>query len=351
MVRIDDGRLPRRFVACRHEQQAGSFSPMFNVNVARTCATSLAACLALTIATPVKADDLAKRITVNVAPVFLFSSNGDANGPFPAGYTILGKTNDNPTANTARVNFGADLRLDNGPTHLSYSHTNVAYQLGQITTLGPKTALVTGAIYDYTDTIALSHAFGNGFSGHISYNSHQRQDVTGLCLNQKFCPNAAGVQQPDPASIDEIYYQLGGTYNFGPKSIVGKIFTVGADAKYEVRSGTPSDPAYATGGLGHYVGSTVLFPYSATAYVPIIHDPTVIPFINYTSLPVLYHDSAVPEEYRGIVFGLVKVINKNVTFSYTNLNLQSCRCISRVPPPDNLRLAFGIVSLDFHTGL
>jgi hypothetical protein len=47
----------------------------------------------------------------------------------------------------------------------------------------------------------------------------------------------------------------------------------------------------------------------------------------------------------------VKVINKNVTFSYTNLNLQSCRCISRVPAPDNLRLALGIVSLDFHTGL
>jgi hypothetical protein len=259
---------------------------MFNVNVARVCAASLAACLAITIALPANADDVGKRITVNVAPVYLFSSNGDVNGPFPAGYTVLGRTNDNPTANTARINFGADLRLDKGPTHLSYSHTNVAYQLGQITTLAPKTALVTGAIYDYTDTIALTHAFGGGFSGHISYNSHQRQDVTGLCLNQKACP-VNGVQQSDPASIDEIYYQLGGSYNFGPKSIIGKVFTVGADAKYEVRSGTPADPAYATGGLGHYVGSTVLFPYSATAYLPIVHDATVIPFINYTSLPVL----------------------------------------------------------------
>jgi hypothetical protein len=324
---------------------------MRKVRSARSRVASFAACVALaTAAAPAQADNLLDRISINVAPVYLFSSNGDANGPFPTGYTVIGRTTNNPTAQTGRVDYGASLRLDKGPTSLSYSHSNVAYQLGQITTLGPKTAFVTGAIYDYTDTIALSHAFGNGFSAHISYNSHQRQDVTGLCLNQKACP-VNGVQQANPASIDEIYYQLGGSYDFGPKSIIGKILNVGADAKYEVRSGTPSDPAYATGGLGHYVGSTVLFPYSATLKVPIVHDPTFIPFINYTSLPVLYHDSAVPEEYRGIVFGLVKVINKNVTFSYTNLNLQSCRCISRVPPPDNLRLAFGILSLDFHTGL
>jgi hypothetical protein len=66
---------------------------------------------------------------------------------------------------------------------------------------------------------------------------------------------------------------------------------------------------------------------------------------------VLYRDSAVPEDYRGYVWGFSKIINKYMTFSYTNFNLQTCRCVQRVPAPDNLRLAFGIVKLDFHTGL
>jgi hypothetical protein len=98
------------------------------------------------------------------------------------------------------------------------------------------------------------------------------------------------------------------------------------------------------------VGTQTLVPYSLTAKIP-VGDPTVIPFLNYSNAPFLYHDSAVPEEYRGIVFGLIKVFSPNVTFSYTNLNLQSCLCVARLPNNQNLRLPFGILKLDFHTHL
>jgi hypothetical protein len=304
---------------------------------------------AFATARPAGADDLGSRITVNVTPVYLFSSNGDAKAPPPPGGTGIGYTNDNPFAAAFRLNYGIAFALD-PKTSLAYSHSNVAYQLGRILTVAPNTSLVTGQIIDHTDTISLSRGLAPGLSAHLTYNSHERESITGLCLNQEKCPNAAGVQQSNPLSINEMYYTLGAGYDFGPKSKIGKIFNVGADLKYVPRSSTPP-PGAALGGLGSWVGTQIVVPYSITAKIPIVQDPTFIPFVNYTHLPVLYHDSAVPEDYRGIVFGLVKVINKNVTFSYTNLNLQSCRCVSRVPTPDNLRLAFGVLALDFHTKL
>jgi len=57
----------------------------------------------------------------------------------------------------------------------------------------------------------------------------------------------------------------------------------------------------------------VLYLYSMTLKLPITNSSTFVPFVNYTSLPVLYRDSVVPEAYRGIVVGFVKIINKNAT--------------------------------------
>lgn len=113
----------------------------------------------------------------------------------------------------------------------------------------------------------------------------------------------------------------------------------------------PLSPNVWLGGLGHYVGTQWLFPYSITAKLPVTNTPTLILFINYSRIEVLYRDSPVPEVYNGVVFGLVKVINKNVTLSYTNENLMGCKCVARVPGPDNLRWAGGILKIDFHTGL
>jgi len=298
-----------------------------------------------------RADDFLQRITINFSPVYLFSTGGDDNAPPFPGQKGLGYTNDNATVGGERFDYGGALKID-AKTSLSFSHSNIGYQLGRILTAAPNTALVTGSIYDYTDTIALSRSLGGGLGVHVTYFDHQRSVVTGLCLNQKYCYNpATQSEQGNPYSIDEHGYTAGGTYDFGPNTKIGKLLSAAIDLKYVPRPSTPAGPGVALGGLGSYVGSQVLFPYSLTLKLPVTDSSTFIPFINYTNLPVLYRDSAVPEAYRGIVFGFAKVINKNLTLSYTNINLMSCRCIARVPPPDNLRLAAGILKLDIHTGL
>lgn len=304
---------------------------------------------------PASADNVLNRITVTVAPVYLVETNGDSNAPPPPGYKGIGYTNDHPYADSFRIDYGIDIKLD-PKTHLTLSHGNVGYGLGRILTLAPLTSFVSGALFDYTDTISLSHTIGSDVTAHVTYFSHQRQDVTGLCLNQKACPNALGQQQPNTLSINEMGYTLGASWDFGPKTHIGKVFTVGADIKYLPRPAFPPSPnaagvAPALGGLPGWVGTQTLFPYYITAKIPFFYDSSFTPFINWTHFPVLYHDSAVPEDYSGFVWGISKVFNKYLTLSYTNFNLQTCRCVERVPPPDNLRLAFGILKLDFHTQL
>jgi hypothetical protein len=311
---------------------------------------AIALLVAMQTAAPARADDFLQRITINFSPVYLFSTGDDDIGPPFPGQKALGYTKDNPTVGGVRFDYGAALKI-NAKTSISFSHSNVGYQLGRILTAAPNTSLVTGSIYDYTDTIALNYTVGNGLGVHGTYFDHQRSVVTGLCLNQKYCYDpTTGTEQSNPLSIDEHGYTVGFTYDFGPTTKIGKLLTAAADAKYVPRPDTPA-PGVALGGLGSYVGSQTLFPYSLTLKLPITDSTTFVPFINYTNLPVLYRDSAVPEAYRGIIFGFSKVISKNLTLSYTNLNLQSCRCIARVPPPDNLRLAAGILSLNIHTGL
>lgn len=316
----------------------------------------LSVTLVLQAMLPAQADNVLKRVTVTVAPVYLTETNGDSNAPPPPGFTGIGYTQNHPYANDWRLDYGIDIKIDE-KTHLSLTHGNVGYGLGRILTLAPATSFVSGALLDYTDSISLSHTVGSGVTAHLTYFSHQRQEVTGLCLNQESCPDpVTGVEQRNPLSINEMGYLLGATWDFGPSSKIGKIFTVAADIKYVPRSNIAPPPNQAgvqpaLGGLPGWVGTQTLFPYSVTAKLPLLNSTTVIPFINYTNLPVLYHDSAVPEEYRGIVWGVTKVLSPNFSVSYTNLNLQSCRCIERVPPPDNLRLAFGILKFDFHMQL
>ncbi|MDB5028024.1 MAG: hypothetical protein JWO66_1713 [Candidatus Eremiobacteraeota bacterium] len=304
-------------------------------------------------ASPTSFQSFLHRITITVAPVYLLGTNTDANAvpPPPPGLAGVGYTHDQPVVSGLRVDYGVDFAITD-KLHLNASHGNVGYQLGRILTAIPNTAFVTGAMYDYTDTIALNYTgIGHGLQLHTTYFDHQRSVVTGQCLNQKKCLDAAGGVVSNPLSIDEHGWTFGFGLDFGPKTLIGPLFNASADLKYIPRPATPSSPAVALDSLPGYRGTQTLYPWSFTMRLPLTKSPTVIPFINYTSLPVLYRDSAVPEAYRGIVVGISKVFSKNVTFSYTNFNLQSCRCIPRVPAPDNLRLAFGVMKLDLHTQL
>lgn len=296
-----------------------------------------------------------KRFTLTVAPVYIFSTNSDANAsnPPPPGYVPLGYTHDNPVVDTIRFDYGLDFAITKG-WHLYYSHGNAAYQLGRITTIpstipGVNYSFVSGSLFDYTDTYGTSYALPQGVGISVSYFSHQRSDATGLCLNQKQCVDpATGIKFANPLSINSHGWDFGANYSFGPDTRIGKLLTVTFDADYYLRPSTPP-PGAALGGLPNWVGNTWEFPWSITTKIPVLPDKTVVPTFTYISLPVLYQDSAVPEAYRGIVWGFSKTFSPNVTFSYTNFNLQSCRCIERVPPPDNLRLAWGELKLDLHT--
>jgi hypothetical protein len=314
----------------------------------------------LSTALPARADDNKKdpKITLTVAPVLLLSTNSDANAsnPPPPGLTCIGCTKDHPTIDDWQIDYGVSYKISPKFT-VSYSHGNVGYQLGRILTIAPGVSFVSGAIFDYTNTAALGYAVGHGVNAHVTWFDHERQDVTGLCLNQKACPDpVTGAEVSNTLSISEHGYTVGGSYDFGfPKAPNGPLFDVAFDVKYLPRPSTAPSPNViglgpGLGGLDHWVGSTTVYPWSVTGKIP-WPGSKVIPSITYINLPVLYHDAAVPEAYRGIIFGVGVVLTPNVTWSYTNFNLQTCRCIARVPPPDNLRLAFGIMRIDFHVSL
>jgi hypothetical protein len=308
-------------------------------------------------ALPAKADDFGKRFTIDIAPFLDLGTNGDANAPAPPGYGALGYTNDHPIPQDLKLDYGLDFRIDNA-THLSYSRSNLDLAIGRVLLPG-KTALVSGDIVDRTDTAALSHSFGRtGLSAQLYYFSHVRQDVTGLCLNQSYCTAAqlggvGGGATGNPAAIDEHGYGLHLGYNFGPQTPIGPPFTVGVDAKYIPRPGTqppPGNPGN-LGGLGHYVGSQWLFPYSISGRIPFLPDHTIIPFIGYERASVLFRDEATPEVYNATNFGIVKIINRSLALSLVNLNFQECRCADTVPPPDNVRFTVLLLKLDYKLGL
>lgn len=296
-----------------------------------------------------RADDKPdKRFTITVAPVYIFSTNSDANAsaPVPPGFTGLGYTHDHPVTDTVQVDYGASFAITK-QWNLFYSHSNAAYQLGRILLPG-NVSLVTGSLYDYTDTYGTSYALKDLPAVSLSYFSHQRRDVTGLCLNQKVCNDpVTGSKVDNPLSINSHGYDLGLSYSFGPQTRIGPLLSASVDFDYYIRPSSPP-PGAALGGLPNWVGNTWEIPYSLTTKVPVLPDKTFIPTITYISLPVLYQDSAVPEAYRGFVWGVTKVFDPYVTFSYMNFNLKSCTCIARVPPPDNLRLTWGELKLDFH---
>jgi hypothetical protein len=316
-------------------------------------AVSLFTAIFFTItAMPAFADDFGSRFTIDIGPTYQMSGTGDAAAPPPAGYGGVGYTNDHPIANSAQLEYGADVVLDKN-THLYYSHNVLFFNIGRILTLAPKTSFVFGSFYDRTDTVGINHEFGKtGVLGRLYYYDHARMDVSGLCNNQIDCPNAAGVQSGNPASIDEHGYGIGANYNFGPTTRIGPLFTLVADAKYVPRSDVdPTGPCGSCEGIGHYVGSQFIFPYSLSMKLPFAMSHTFIPFVGIGRDVNLFRDETTQEMYNTTNFGIVKVINKNLVFSAVDINYAGCRCTDTIPPPDNVRLSAILVKLDIKTKL
>ena len=319
--------------------------------VYRLAGIAFALAIFVLAASPAFADDFGKRFTVDVGAVWNISTTGDAMAPPPPGGVGLGYGAPIPQPSSLQWEYGAVFRID-PRTNLYYAHSILDFAIGRVLTLGPGLALVSGGIYDRTDTMGISRYFFKNFVGHLFYYNHARMDVSGLCLNQIQCATGPGGSNvPNPASIDEHGYGVGFTYGFGPLTPIGPLFTAGFDAKYVPRSSTPPTDAPNLGGLGSYVGSQWLLPYSITAKLPISNSHSFIPFIGYERAAVLFRNEATPEMYNVVDFGIVKVFNKNLSLSFTNLNFSGCRCSDTVPPPDNIRFAEALLKLDYKTNL
>ena len=313
----------------------------------RVAALGFAAAGFAIAASPALADDFLQRITLDIAPNYQAAVTGDAAAANPKGFTNLGYTNDHQVPATTQLDYGLNFRIDRR-TNLYYSHSNLDFAIGRVLTLGPNTALVSGLIADRTDTVGFSHDFAGGLIGRAYYYNHARMDVSGLCLNQQDCPNpTTGQQTGNPSSIAEHGYGIGATYNFGPKTRIGQLLSVGLDAKYVPRSSTPPTTAPNLGGLGKYVGSQWLVPYSITAKIPVLPVSTTIPYIGYERASVLFRDEATPEVYNVSVLGITQVITKQVSIGIQSLNFSGCRCSDTVPPPDNIRFAQVLLRLDY----
>jgi hypothetical protein len=291
-----------------------------------------------------------KHWTVEIAPVFFQNMTGDASGgpgnPYPF-----------PGFNAKFPRTTSDLRLDYGITYafspklsLGYSHENVDFSLGRLSAFDG--SLLTGDIQDRVDTVTATYAgLRVGLPISVYYQSHQRINVEGLCLNQEACFGTS-----NPASINETVYGIGTKYNFGPLSpYTGPLFTVGVDAQYTPRlpaqsaasCPTSSAPVCNANGLPGYVGSGWQFPYSITMRPPLGNTLGFIPFVGYQRASVWWRSENTPEAFNVVVWGIVKVLHPGLVLSYTNLKFNGCYCSDTLPPPDSVRFQDSIFKLSY----
>jgi hypothetical protein len=298
------------------------------------------AALALSVAcAPASADSLFNHTTFEVDPTFFANGSSDAQAPAVPGTVPVGYTNDHPIPNDIRLNYGMTVAFDK-QWSFYYNHSNLDFALGRI--INPPVSLVTGDIQDRVDTVGLNFAATHFLSTRFYYFDHEREDVTGLCLNQTIC--APGVH--NPAAIDEHGYAVGATWSFGPRSLIGPIFSVAADAKYVPR-GFPPPAGYSLNGLGAYTGSQFEYPYSVNMKLPTHHDPTLIWLAGYERATALFRAESSIEQYNVTSFGVVKVLSPRITVSAVDLNFKGCRCADTVTPPDNVRLDTILLTLSY----
>jgi hypothetical protein len=295
--------------------------------------------IALSATSPAYADDALKHITFEVDPTFFGNGTSDAQAPPSPGSVPIGYTQDHPIANTFRINYGAKVQL--GPDlSFNYTHSSFEFALGRI--FQPGVSLVSGQIDDRTDTAGFEYLGVPLVKARAYYFDHERIDVTGFCLDQTTC---AG-RKPDPDAIDEHGYGVGATWLFGPRSAIGPIFSIGADAKYVPRT-TTAPAGVALEGLGKYPGSQIEYPYSLNMKLPTHHDPSLVWLAGYERATALFRGESTIEQYNVTSFGVVKVLSKPLSLSAVDLNFKGCTCTDTVLPPDNIRFATVLVTLSY----
>jgi hypothetical protein len=284
--------------------------------------------------------------TITLTPVWDIGTTSDAQALPPPGTVPLNSPLQPPSTDDIRLNYGISYAFSK-KSSLSYSHSNIGFELGRILTLAPGTSLDTGDIIDRIDTISYNYGFGHGLSASAYYLSHQRIYVAGLCLNQEDCPG----NNSNPKSVNMEAYGIGFKYGFGPVSkFTGPLLTVNADAQYIPRSANlPMAPAlYSYNGINNYVASGQLFPYGITMNIPVPATMAgLIPFVDYKRESVWWRAENTPEMFNVIDFGIVKVIRPNLTLALVDTHFNGCLCSDTVPPPDNINFSDVIMSLSY----
>jgi hypothetical protein len=314
--------------------------------------------------TTIAASAQTKHWTIEVAPVYFLNLTGDASAPQPG---VAVNTNRQPvTTNNVRFDYGITYAFT-PKLSLWYKHEDFDFALGRINgagfgtpKLGNNFSLLTGDIDDRIDTGGVTFVLPWDVPLSIYYQSHQRVNVAGLCLNQERCDIVNGVgtvtlNAANPASINETLYGIGVTKDFGPVSrYEGALLTAGFDAQYVARlpalSGaactTALRPTCGSQGIAGYVGPGWQLPYSLTMRPP-LGNIGVIPFVGYQRADVWWRAENTPEAFNVVDWGLVRVLRPGLTISYTNLKFNGCYCSDVVDPPDSIRFQDSIVKLTY----
>jgi hypothetical protein len=314
----------------------------------RLAAIGFAAGLFATAAIPAFADDFGQRFTIDIAPNYQASTTGDANAAPPPGN--VGDRLHERSPGSEHAAIGLRARLQN---RQAYPPVLRPLQLAVCDRPRPDDraglALVSGLIFDRTDTMGINHDFGHGFVGASTTTTtpHGRDRALPQSDNCAIGPGGTNVYNPRRSTSTA-------TASASPttsarKTRIGPLFTpASTPSTCRVRH-VPRSRAERAKASDTTSAANGILPYSITMKLPISLADTFIPFIGYERAAVLFRAEATPEVFNVTNFGIVKVINKNLSLSIVNLNFSECRCSDTVPPPDNVRFRELLVKLDIKT--
>ena len=286
------------------------------------------------ICAPARAND---KLDVEISPVYWVNAAGDANAPAPAGTVPLGYNSSNPATHDWVLDYGTTYSF-NRRLKAYYSHEVLDFQIDRILMPlkpGVTASMISGDISDRIDKLGTSYAVSRTLAARAFFLDHERSYISGLCMNQITCN---GKHNPNVADMHG--YGVGGTYAFGPVTSIGRLFVTSLDAEYIPRPAFPPVPTDkpSANGMGSWVGSMMLYPYSLGMALP-LGDRSLVGTVAYVRSAEFFRNQDTQALYNVMTVGLTKKLTPDLSVSLTNLNYKECRCSDTVAPPDNLRAA------------